>query len=103
MKKLFLTLIMVGLSSLFAAPFSGGEEIVDEFIRNGRCVKCYQNKDNIWYMPREFIFYITVDENDMTIYGKYNSTDEETDARMFKVDDYIISLDEESNIILNKK
>lgn len=68
MKKLVIVLFMLLVTSVaFAEVWKNSEKIIEDFWNKGTVVKVIKDENNITYLSKDFIQYITIDEDDFKL------------------------------------
>jgi len=97
-------LFIIILAVSFAAPFSGGEEIIENFLNEGKYVKFYKNANDVFYVSIQTIASVMVDGDEIEFHlNDKDAFNADEDEISFNIKRYTFSLDENKNLIIKKK
>ena len=105
MKKIIGAFLILLCSSIcFAEVFPGSDKIVETFYKKGTYIKYIKNQNNIYYVPKDTVAAVQVDEKKIVF--QWNDNDaigNDEDEEEFFFSKWNIESDEDGNIIISKK
>lgn len=105
MKKIVSALFIILCSSVcFAEVFPGSDKIAEIFYKKGTYIKYIRNQNNIYYVPKDTVAAIQVDEKKIVF--QWNDNDaigNDEDEEEFFFSKWNIESDEDGNIVISKK
>ena len=96
MKKLFMSFLILITAGLMFAD-TNIYSVIETFLEKGIYVKVYKDNINTWYLLRENIEFIEIDNNDIEFH--HNSS---SDEHSFNLKKWKFALDEKGNLIIRK-
>lgn len=105
MKKI-ISFLLIFLCTVFcfAEVFPGSDKIVETFYKNGIYVKYIKNQNNIYYVPKDTVAAIQIDEKKIVF--QWNDNDaigNDEDEEEFYFSKWNIESDEDGNIVISRK
>ena len=96
MKKLCISFLVFITANLMFAE-TNIYSVIETFLEKGAYVKICRDDKNTWYLQRENIVFIEIDNNDIEFHN--NSIDDE---HSFNLKKWKFALDEKGNLIIRK-
>lgn len=96
MKKLFISFLILITTGLMFAE-TNIYSVIETFLEKGTFVKIYRDDANTWYLQRENIEFIEIDNNDIEFH--HNSGGDE---HSFNLKKWKFALDEKGNLIIRR-
>ncbi|MDE7291070.1 MAG: hypothetical protein K2N58_03390 [Treponemataceae bacterium] len=96
MKKLFISFLVFITASLMFAE-TNIYSVIETFLEKGAYVKICRDDKNTWYLQRENIVFIEIDEDDIEFHNNSGKNEHSFNFKNWK-----FILDEKGNLIIKK-
>lgn len=104
MKKILLCLGLLAVCGFsFGETFKNSEKLVETFFAKGQCLKINEDSNNIFYISRNCIDEIDINETEMVVTTRLFYKRRENVNFVYDVMDWKIENDENGNLVVTKK